>query len=216
MKRNPKPFSVEIKKSRDPGQRRQPPPRHLFETTLAETNKIFRKEEPRATVESSAGRRILPSIVEPVWSSWVPVEPVRRKRFSGKAVPEQMEPDLTATVVETVTGAYSEEALVIAKAVLQTEVAPVVSEEATPAHNAQPVQSESLKVRSRRLRKKASQAVEPITASKPEPMQVAEVIEPLVVTSLKAGERRLTKRQAATVQLPRYERWKRRLHPASW
>src|ERR671921_3023341 len=79
MKHNPKPFSVEIKKSRIPGQRSHLPPRPLFATVRAETTMNFQKEEPQATAKPSAAPRILPSIVGPVWSSSEPVEPVRRK-----------------------------------------------------------------------------------------------------------------------------------------
>ena len=41
--------------------------------------------------EPSAAPRILPSIVEPLWSSSEPVEPVRRKRSSVRPRREQME-----------------------------------------------------------------------------------------------------------------------------
>lgn len=215
MKRHPKPFSVEIKKSRDSGPRSQLPPRRLFEAPLVETTKIFRTEEPQAVAEPSAAPRILPSIVEAVWSSSVPVEPVQRKRSSGKASPEQIEFNLAATAAEDVMGAHAE-APVIAKTVPQTDVDPVVTEDTTPAHSAQSAQRESVKVASRKLRKEASQVVEAITAFRPAPIQEAEVTGPSVVTSAEASERRQSKRLAAAVQLPRYERWKRRLHPASW
>jgi hypothetical protein len=213
MKRNTKPFAVEIKKSRVQGH--YLPPRRLFEVAPAPATKSFQKEEPEAIVEPSPTPRILPSIVEPVWSSSVPVEPVQRQRSSGKASPEQMEFNLAATAAEDVLGAHAE-APMIATIVLQTEVDPVVTEDTTLVHNAQPAQRESVEVSSRKARKKASQAGEAITAFRPAPIQVAEVTGPSVVTSSKAGERRQTKRLAATVQLPRYERWKRRLHPASW
>jgi hypothetical protein len=210
MKRHPKPFSVEIKRSRDPGQRSHLPPRRLFEATLVEATKIIRKEEPQAVAEPSAAPRIPPSIVEPVWGSSGPVEPVRRKRFSGKASPEQIELDLAATAAEDVMGAHAESPA-IATTVLQTDVAPVLTEDTPLVHNAQSGQGESLTVGSRKSRRKPFQAVDAVTASKPEPLQDAEVI-----ASSKTGERRLTKRLAAAVHLPRYERWKRRLHPASW
>ena len=194
------------KKSRDPGQRNQLPPRRLFEATLVEATKVFRKEEPQAVAELSAAPRIPPSIVEPMWSSSVPVEPVRRKRFSGKAGPEQIELDLAATAAEDVLGAHAEAPMIV-KAVLQTDLASVVTEDTTLVRNAQSEQSESLSVRSRKSRKKPFRAAEAVTASKPEPRALA---------LLRPSERRLTKRQAAAAQLPRYERWKRRLHPASW
>jgi hypothetical protein len=148
--------------------------------------------------------------VEPVWSTSVPVEPIRRKRFSGKASPEQIELDLAATASEDVLGAHAE-APVIATTVLQTDVDPVVTKDTTPVYNTHSRQGESLTVRSPKSRNKPFQAVGPTAASKPEPLQEAEVI-----ASLKTGERRRTRRLAAAVQLPRYERWKRRVHPASW
>src|SRR3954453_16423711 len=97
MKRNTKPFSVEIKKSRVQGQRPHRPPRRRFELTLDEAAEIFQKEGPQATVERAPAPRILPSIVEPLWSSSEPVEPVRRKRSSVQACRGQMESELTAT-----------------------------------------------------------------------------------------------------------------------
>lgn len=151
MKRHPKPFSVEIKKSRDPGPRSQLPPRRLFETPLVETTNIFRKEEHQAVAKPSAAPRILPSIVEPVWSSSAPVEPVQRKCSSGKANPEKSELDLAATAAEDVMGAHAE-APVIAKTVLNTKVDPVVAEDTTLIRNAQSEHSESLTVRSRKSR----------------------------------------------------------------
>ena len=47
MKQNPKPFSVEIKKSRVQGQRNRLPPRRLFATAPAEATKTFLREEPQ-------------------------------------------------------------------------------------------------------------------------------------------------------------------------
>ena len=100
MKQNPKPFSVEIKKSRVQGQRNHLPPRRLFATAPAEATKTFLKEEPQVVAEPSAAPRILPSIVEPMWSSSEPVEPVRCKRSSGETGRDQIEFDLAASASE--------------------------------------------------------------------------------------------------------------------
>jgi hypothetical protein len=76
MKRNSKPFSVEIKKSHVQVQRHYLLPRHLFATNPVEATKIFQKDEPRVVPEPSAAPRILPSIVDPLWSRSEPIEPV--------------------------------------------------------------------------------------------------------------------------------------------
>jgi hypothetical protein len=108
MKRNSKPFSVEIKKSRVQGQRHYLPPRHLCVTVPVEATKGFQKGEPRVVPEPSAALRILPSIVEPFWSRSEPVAPVPRKRPSGEANRGQMELDLTAAASEDVKDAHVE------------------------------------------------------------------------------------------------------------
>ena len=76
MKRNSKPFSVEIKKSRLQGQRHYLLPRHLFATNPVEATKILQKDEPRVVPEPSAAPRILLSIVDPLWSRSESIEPV--------------------------------------------------------------------------------------------------------------------------------------------
>jgi hypothetical protein len=220
MKRNPKPFSVEIKKSRDPGQRRQLPPRGLFETTLVETDTVFRKEEAQAVVAPSAAPRILPSIVEPVWSSSEPVEPVRRKSSPrSKPNQSQMKFNLNAIASEGATDAPAATPMML-KAVPQTDASPV-EEAASPILEVQAQETKSTKTRSRKPRKKASKIVEPVTA--PEPVSQRETTSetqvigpPLVSASRQADHHRLTMRQAAAAQLPRHERWKRRLHSAAW
>src|SRR5690242_11076340 len=88
MKRKPKPFSVEIKKSRAHGQRHQLAPRRLFALTPARAPTIVQKEEPQAIVQPAATPRILPSILEPVWSSSEVVEPIWRKSSARSPVPE--------------------------------------------------------------------------------------------------------------------------------
>jgi hypothetical protein len=75
--------------------------------------------------------------------------------------------------------------------------------------------------KSRTRRKKRSEFVEPVEtsvlASQPSPASEADSLRvPAIVTSSKALPSRLSKRQGAADQLPRSERWKRRLHPATW
>jgi hypothetical protein len=208
MKRNTKPFSVEIKKSRVQGQRSHLPPRRLFELTLVEAPEIFQKEEPQATVERAPAPRILPSIVEPLWSSSEPVEPVRRKRSSVKARREQMESNLTATAFEDAETAHAGDH-VSARAVPQTDGALDDAEDPTPVHHVQPARGEDVRAGSRKPRKKAPAVGEPKIAS--ETIPEAEMTGPS-----NAVPRRLTKRLAAAAQLPRHERWKGRLHPTVW
>ncbi len=212
MTRNTKPFSVEIKKSRVQGQRPHLSPRRLLELTLVEAPAIFPKEEPQATAELPPTPRILPSIVEPLWSSSEPVEPVRRKRSSVKAHRGQLGSDLTATAFEDAENARAGDQL-SASAVPQTDGALGAAEDPIPVHDAQPTQGERVRAGSREPRKKAPPVGEQEIAS--ETIPEAEMTVPSVTQS-NAVPRRLTKRQAAAAQLPRHERWKGRLHPAVW
>jgi hypothetical protein len=221
MKRNSKPFSVEIKKSRVQGERNQVPPKRLVEPMSAEGTKLFRKEEPRTIIEPGAARRILPSILEPVWSNSEPLEPVHRRRSPKvKANRGQIEVDLDATAFADVIDSTAE-TLVIAEAVSRTDIAPSLEENAMPVHEVQHAGIASAKAMPPELRHRTPKAVEQRVGSEPmsepEHRSQAEAIEPLpVMASQKAGHHRLTKRQAAAIQLPRNERWKRRLHPAAW
>jgi hypothetical protein len=212
MKRSTKPFSVEIKKSRVKGQRSHLPPRRLFELTLVEAPEIFQKEETQATVERASAPRILPSIVEPLWSSSEPVEPVRRKRSSVRARREQMESNLTATAFEDAEAAHAGDH-VSARAVPQTDGALDDAEDPTPVHHVQPARGENVRAGSRNPRKEAPAVGEQEIAS--ETIPEAEMTGPSAALS-NAVPCRLTKRLAAAAQLPRHERWKGRLHPAVW
>jgi hypothetical protein len=212
MKQNPKPFSVEIKKSRVQGQRNHLPPRRLFATAPVEATKTFLREEPQVVAEPSAAPRILPSIVEPMWSSSEPVEPVRCKRPSGETGRDQIEFDLAASASED-EGDTPIEAPVLAKALSRTGIAAVVEDVARPVHDGHSAQGEGAKTKSRRPRKKTSGTVEQETASEPRPE--AEMTVASVALS-KVAQCRMTKRLAAASQLQRYERWKRRLHRAAW
>jgi hypothetical protein len=218
MKRNQKPFSVEIKKSRVQSLSSQLPPRRLFETRPSDVTQVLQKEEPQSVAEPSPAPRILPSIVESVWSGSEPVEPIRHKRSSVETNRGQMELDLTARASEDVQHALAR-AQATADAVTPTDVTPVIAEDAAPVHDVQFAQGESVKAKSRKPRKKGSQAVEPALAFLPMPEAEGTpepaVIAPPAATS-KVVQRRLTKRLAAAAQLPRNERWKRRLHPTSW
>jgi hypothetical protein len=138
MKQSPKPFSVEIKKTRVQGQRSHLPPRGLFATALAEATKVFQKEEPRVVTEPSTAPRILPSIVEPMWSSSEPIEPVRCKPASGETGRDRIELDLAASASEDVEDTPVE-APVLAKAVSKTVIAAVVEEDARSLHDGQPL-----------------------------------------------------------------------------
>jgi hypothetical protein len=211
MKRNSKPFSVEIKKSRAQGQRHYLSPRHLFAASPVEATKVPQKDEPRVVPEPSAALRILPSIVEPLWSRSEPVNPVPRKRPSGEANHGQMELDLTAAASENVKDAHAG-APARANNLPQADNAPVDTEDALPVHDVQPAQGNGMKAKSRKPRRKSSGTAEQEIASEPLP----EVETPAPSVESKVAQRRITKRLAAAAQLPRHERWKGRLHPAAW
>jgi len=214
MKRNTKPFSVEIKKSRIPGQLHHLPPRNLFVPMPVEPSKIVQKEEPQAAAEISPTPRILPSVVEHLWGNSEPAEPVRHTHATTEARREQMEFDLTTSAFEDVKATQSD-VPVITEAMPQVDMA--TEQDALSAHVVQPVQVEIAKASATKPTRKASGKVEqlqyPRRAFDLEQPPEAELTLP---SAPKAVKRRLTKRQAATIQLPRHERWKRRLHPAIW
>jgi hypothetical protein len=217
MKRNSKPFSVEIKKSRDPSQHRQLPPRRLFEATLIETTKPIRKEEPQIVAEPAAVPRILPSILEPVWSKTEAVEPVRCKRSSGSKVDQgQIELDLTTIAAGSANDAPAETPVILE--VMSQMDAAVVEEDLKPIREVQPYEIASAKAKSRKKAPKmvvTAMAYEPM--SQPVQASKSEAIELSPLESAgRAGHHTLTERRAAAARLPRHERWKRRLHPAAW
>ena len=218
MKRNPKPFSVEIKKSRTQNLGSQLPPKRLFETRPGDATQGLQKEEPQSVAGPSPAPRILPSIVESVWSGSEPVEPIRHKRSSVETNRGQIELDLTTTASGDVKHALARAQATI-DAVMPTDVTPVVAEDAASVHDVRSAQGESVKAKSRKSWKKLSQAVEPAMAFIPMP-EAEDTPEPAVIAApavtSKIVQRRLTKRLAAAAQLPRNERWKRRLHPTSW
>jgi hypothetical protein len=220
MKRYPKPFSVEIKKSRVQGQHSHLAPRRLFAILPDEPAKVFQKEAPQVVAEPAVIPRILPSILAPGPDISEPVEFVRRKRSSPEGSRGQMEFDLVAIVPDDINDAYAQ-ALEATDAVTPIDVTPVTGDGAALANDLQSAQAERVKANVRRFRKKDSASVEQVTALNPtsglEPIGRANLIGySSVETPEKADQPRLTKRQAAAVQLPRHERWKRRLHPASW
>ena len=109
MKRQQTSFSVEIKKSRTQGQRPHLPPRPLFEVVppAAEARQILQTEAGPKVAEPISAPRILPSVVEPMWSRSDPAEPTRRKRSSGQSKRAQMEFDMS-TASEDVRDAPAE------------------------------------------------------------------------------------------------------------
>jgi len=211
MKRNPKPFSVEIKKSRVRGQRDQLAPKRLFELPLARAATIFQEEGPQAATKPSAAPRILPSIVEPVWSNSESFQPVGQKRSSAKVNRGQMELTPNAGASEDMEDGPAEVPMV-AKAVPQADGARDDAENALPVHQVQSAQSGSMSARSPKSGKKTSGTVEQRIALEPTPE--AEII--ASAASTKVTQRRMTKRLAGVAQLPRHERWKERFHPAAW
>ncbi|WP_404295281.1 hypothetical protein ACD578_27845 (plasmid) [Microvirga sp. RSM25] len=219
MKRNSKPFSVEIKKSRVQGQRHQLLPRRLFANFADEPAEVLQKEEPQAVTEPVVAPRILPSIVEPAWGRSEPDEPIRRRRSSGDADREQLEFNLTQAPSKDMKHAPPL-VLAVAETMSQTANTNVAEADARPADGVQRDQGQPVRFNSRVPRKKSLEVFEPVTAFNPtlgpEPIPDAEMIAPTLATPSKEIECRLTKRQAAAVKLPRHERWKRRLHPASW
>ncbi|QRM35463.1 hypothetical protein [Microvirga sp. VF16] len=216
MKRPQQSFSVEIKKSRTQGQRPHLPPRRLFAVPLDETSAVIQTAEPQTATEPVTAPRILPSIVEPTWSRSVSAEPARRKGSSGETAREQMKFDLSAASEDV----NDEPAEPPVRAEADLLSATAVEKVPTLTHDTQPASEKSATSQPRKVRKKTSAVVEPAQAPEPapdvEPAPYAEMIEPSMEVPSRSSERRLTKRLAAAGQLPRSERWKRRLHPATW
>lgn len=170
MKRCSNPFSVDIKKSRRPNQHHQRLPKFQLETSLADVTHVSWKKAPQAMVEPSGVPRILPSIVEHVWSNPEPIEPVRNTRSSVAIAWRQMKFDEDAGSVEDVQDLTTE--LTVLKAASQTAIA--VSDQTTiPIQNDQSVQNGSVTSNERTLRRKFPKSIESMIASgsetEPEP-----------------------------------------------
>jgi hypothetical protein len=220
MKRHQSSFSVEIKKSRTQGQRPHLPPRPLFDVVppAAEARQILEDKAEPKVAEPIPAPRILPSVVEPLWSRSEPAELARRKRSSGETKYGQIEFDLNATS-DGVIG-VPVETPVHAEVDLPTATAAAVETDAPPMHDVEPASGTSAKSNARKIRKKAPAAVGPGQAPEPEPKAEPKLHAGMIKLSTSvlstSSQCRLTKRLAAAAQLPRAERWKRRLHPASW
>jgi hypothetical protein len=220
MKRNQKPFSVEIKKSRVQDQRHNLPPRRLFELPPAKAIPILQEEVPQAVAKPLPTPRILPSILAPARSNSEAVEPVHRESSrKSKSHQDQMDLDLRATAAEGIINAPAE-ASVMLETVSRTD-ASLVEEAVAPAFKVQAQKTKSTNARAQKPRKKALKSVEPVMAhelvSPSETVSKAQAAEPPLVNKLRQADHgRLNRRQAATAQLPRHERWKRRLHAAAW
>ncbi|WP_201838478.1 hypothetical protein [Microvirga zambiensis] len=214
--RKPKPFSVEIKKSRAPGQGSHLPPRRLFEPAPVASRNL-QIETPHVKAEPAAAPRILPSIVKAGESRPEPVEPVRSKRSEATANQKQMAFDL-APLVQADEEKAIPVAPVIANALSHAD-SPAAEKDAVPVRNAEPVHDGSVGVAARKAREKASKGVKHSEAPHPMTGNLAPKAGTIMAPAsepAKAEACRLTKRQAAAIQLARHERWKRRLHPASW
>ena len=220
MKRQQKLFSVEIKKSRTPGPWHHLPPRRLFTTPPDVTSAFIRTAEPQDGSEAMAAPRILPSIIEPVPGNPEPVEPVRRKRMAkSKNAEGQIEFDLPADGAKDLEGLPK--TLPTLDPRLQADFARSEVESITPVPEVRVDDSGTSETKAQTRPKKLSEFDEPVEAStlasQPSPVSEADSLRiPASVTSSKAIPTRLSKRQSAADQLPRSERWKRRLHPATW
>lgn len=142
MKRNPKPFAIEIKRSRVQDQCHPLRPKRLIELAPAPAKKVFQKQEPQIAAEPAAPRRILPSLVEPARSHSGAVEPVRPKRPSrARTKPARIELELNIFPVEEITDAPTEASLIL-EALAQSNIAPIPEESAMPLHDVQPEAAE--------------------------------------------------------------------------
>jgi hypothetical protein len=220
MKRQQKLFSVEIKKSRTPGQRYSLPPRHLFAAPPAATSAFLQTAEYQADATPVTAPRILPSIIEAVTGHPEPVEPVRRKRMAtSKDTEGQIELDLPADEAKDPEGVPETPSALEPR--LQMDAATTAEESIPPVPEVWVDDVETGETKARTRRKKLPELIEPVEASalasQPSPAPEANLLRVSAsVTSSEAIPSRLSKRQAAAAQLPRSERWKRRLHSSTW
>ena len=156
MKRNPKPFSVEIKKSRVQVQRHQLPPRHLFVLTPAKVTPSVQENEPPLVAQPPAAPRILPSILEPARSHSEAVEPARRKSSPrSKSDQGQMEFSLNTIATEDANDAPDEDRMVpAAKWHPDASLGEVT---ATPVNEVQAQEVGRTKAKARKPQKKVSE-----------------------------------------------------------
>src|SRR4051794_21540345 len=155
MKRIPKPFAVEVKKSRVPGERTHLPPKPLFGIVPPEVIQTVRTEEPRTTAQPAVAPRILPSIVEPVWRNPEPDKPIRRKQSSAaERHSEQIEFELNLTAAEDVRK-VPEEGLAQPEKAPQIDPVALIGEYTVPVHEAQSSNLEHTKPKPRKPRTKA-------------------------------------------------------------
>jgi hypothetical protein len=138
-----------------------------------------------------------------VWSRSEPMEPVRRKRASGSKVKQgQMELDLNATISKQSQDAPAETP-VISEGMSRADVSPVIDGDAQPAHEAQIQKAETVKAKSGKPRRQASEIVEQVVASEPvsesAPAPTTEAVDVLsVVPQRRLGRHSLTKRHMWT------------------
>jgi hypothetical protein len=221
MKRNSKPFSVEIKKSRIQSDRIHLPPKHLFEGLQAEISRIFEKDVSQAVAEPSApSRRILPSIIEPFSSSSEPVETDQRKHSVAAAPLAQIKFDWSEVVPEDTEDRHAQ-APVRVEPRSEIPVSATVAEGVAPVRDIPSAGRDSAQANTRKARKKTYKPAEATVSygslSQPERLPAAEVAQTAVSERpFRSSDRRQIDRQAAAAQLPRQERWKRRLPSAAW
>jgi hypothetical protein len=220
MKRQQKSFSVEIKKARTHGPRHHLPPRHLFATPPDEAKAFIRIAEPQGVGEATAVPRILPSIIEPVTGHPEPVEPVRRKRIAtSKDANRQIELDLPADGSGNPTDVPETSSTLDPE--LQMDAATTADETRLPVPEVRADDSGTGETKARTRRKMLPEFIEPVETSAfasqlPSAPEANSLRVSAIVRSSTAVPSRLSRRQAAASQLPRSERWKRRLHPATW
>lgn len=218
MKRPQKSFSVEIKKSRTPGQRHHLLLRRLFAAPLDDISAVAQEAKPQAA-EPIMAPRILPSIIEPVLSDPEPVEPVRRRRPGRlKADEEHIELDLQADAMKQLENCPG--ARPAPETGLPVDSAPVAEDSLQPIPDARIDDIAITEKPATTRRRELPELIEPMElpkiASQPSPAPAGSFSLSATATAPKAGSARMAKRQAEAAQLPRHQRWKRRLHPATW
>jgi hypothetical protein len=187
MTRNPKPFLVEFKKPRAPGQRSKLSSTRLFAAAVAEATKVFQTEDLQAVAQPSAAPRILPSIIGSAWNN-------------------------SASIVKD----ESVQPSVLTETLTQVDVGDAIEAGAAPVRDRRLLQTERKPTSARKGRRTVPERTElPVHFEPVLPLEQAFTAEAAPSLSGKepyrARKRRLTKRQIRAASLPRHERWKRRL-----
>ena len=186
---------------------------------MSRQDEACQTEEAPTAHKATAAPRILPSLVEHPWAHSEPAEPLRRKRTTRlKADQEQIELELASDAIRE--REDHPDTLSTPETKLPMDTAPPAEEGKPPVADVRVDGMGTGEKPAKTRRTKWPEFVETVelsqTVSRPSPTHAGSSARSAPATSLNTFPARLTKRLAEAAHLPRHQRWKRRLHPASW